>query len=61
MIHEEWDNASKHGEYSVMLAQRFMVKVDGHADSVDELKSAVGSVDLAGLAALRNEGVKAAN
>jgi hypothetical protein len=61
MIHEEWDNASKHGEYSVMLAQRFMVKVDGSAASVDELKSAVGSVDLAGLAALRNEGVKAAN
>jgi Yip1 domain len=61
LIHEEWDNSSKHGEYSVMLAQRFMVKIDGHAGSVDELKSAVGSVDLAGLAALRNEGVKAAN
>jgi hypothetical protein len=44
-----------------MLAQRFMVKVDGHAGSVDELKAAVNSVDLAGLAALRNEGVKAAN
>jgi hypothetical protein len=61
LIHEEWDNSSKHGEYSVMLAQRFMVKVDGHAGSVDELKAAVNSVDLAGLAALRNEGVKAAN
>lgn len=58
MIHEEWDNADKRGEYSAMLAGRFMVKVAGTAQSVDELKSAVSGVDLAGLAALRNEGVK---
>lgn len=60
MIHEEWDNSSKHGEYSAMLAGRFMVAARGDAGSIDELRAAVGSVDLAGLAALRNEGMKAA-
>jgi hypothetical protein len=61
MIHEEWDNADKHGEYSAMVAGRFMVKVAGNAGSINELKSALGSVDMAGLAALRNEGIKASN
>ncbi|MEQ1581451.1 MAG: Yip1 family protein [Steroidobacteraceae bacterium] len=59
MIHEEWDNTDKRGEYSVVLAQRFAVKANGEVTSIDELKSAVSSVDLAGLVALRNEGVKA--
>jgi hypothetical protein len=61
MIHEEWDNTDKRGEYTAMLAGRFMVKVSGIAESVDELKSAVNSLNLAGLIALRNEGVKQAN
>ena len=61
MVHEEWDNADKRGEYSAMVADRFMVKVSGNAGSIDELKSALGGVDLAGLAALRNDGLKAAN
>jgi hypothetical protein len=58
MIHEEWDNQSKSGEYSVVLVQRFVVKVSGPAGSAGELKSYMSGVDLAGLAALRNEGVK---
>jgi Yip1 domain len=61
MIHEQWDNTDKRGEYSAMLAGRFMVKVTGNAESADALKSAVNSLNLAGLAALRSEGVKAAN
>lgn len=61
VIHEEWHPQSKNGEYSVMVAQRFMVKVEGDAGSMDQLKSLMGGVNLAGLAALRNEGVKAAN
>jgi Yip1 domain len=61
MIHEEWDNTDKRGEYSAMLAGRFMVKVAGTTASFDELKSAVNSLNLAGLAALRNEGVKSAH
>ena len=58
MVHEQWDNGTKDGEYSVILADRFAVKVTGRADSIDALKSAAGLVDLSGLEALKNEGVK---
>jgi hypothetical protein len=58
LVHERWDNASKEGEYSTVVADRFMVKVEGNADNIDTLKSALGNVDTAGLAALRNDGVK---
>jgi hypothetical protein len=58
LIHEQWDNASKEGEYSAVVADRFMVKVQGSGSSIDELKSALGGVDMTGLAALKNEGVR---
>lgn len=58
MVHEQWDNASREGEYSAVVADRFMVKVEGSGPSIDVLKSALGGVDMAGLAALKNEGVK---
>jgi hypothetical protein len=58
LIHEQWDSETKYGEYSVVLGDRFTVKVSGNAGSIDEIKAAVASVDLAGLEALRNEGVK---
>ena len=61
MVHEEWNNRSEgggNGEYSTTLADRFMVKVSGDAGSIDELKSALGSLNLAGLEALKGEGVK---
>jgi len=58
MIHEQWDNASKQGEYSAVVANRFMVKVEGSGTSIDTLKSALAGVDVAGLAALKDEGVK---
>ena len=58
MVHEEWDRSSNSGEYGVVLGDRFLVKVAGNAASVDDLRSAVAGLDLAGLEALRNEGVK---
>jgi hypothetical protein len=57
-VHEQWDNSQKSGEYATVLGERFSVKVSGGASSIAELKSAVGSLDLAGLEALKNEGVK---
>jgi len=56
LIHEEWRGSN--GEYAVVLAERFTVKVSGQAADMDELKSAISDVDLSGLEALRNEGVK---
>lgn len=58
MVHEQWDNGAKSGEYSVILAERFAVKVSGHAASMDTLKSAMAKIDFAGLEALKAEGVK---
>jgi hypothetical protein len=58
MVHEEWNRDGGNGEYGVVLGERFLVKVAGNAASVDDLKAAVTGLDLAGLEALRNEGVK---
>jgi len=58
MMHEKWDSENRQGEYATMLGERFVVKISGEADSIDVLKSALGSLDLAGLEALKNEGVK---
>jgi len=57
LTHEEWDDQSKSGEYSVVVGQRFTVKANGQAGSIDELKQAVASVDLGKLEAMREEGV----
>jgi hypothetical protein len=59
MVHEQWDNGSNSGEYALIVADRFSVEASGSAASVDVLKSAVSSINLGGLEALRNEGVKA--
>ena len=59
MIHEQWDTRSGYGEYSVVLGQRFTVKANGHADSIDQLKQAVASVDLVKLESMKDAGVKA--
>ena len=58
LIHEEWNSQSKHGEYSVVLGDRFTVAVEGTSDDIDTIKDAVASIDLSGLEALRNQGVK---
>jgi hypothetical protein len=58
IVHEQWDNQSKRGEYSIVLGDRFVVKADGDAENLGALKAAVASIDLAGLEALKDVGVK---
>lgn len=58
LIHEKWDNKSLSGEYGVIVADRFSVKVSGNGASIGELKSALSSLNLSGLAALKSEGVQ---
>jgi hypothetical protein len=58
LIHEKWDKQSQSGEYGIVIANRFTVKVSGSAANIDVLKSAVASVNTNGLAALKNEGVQ---
>jgi hypothetical protein len=57
LFHEAWDNASKSGEYGVVVAQRFSVKASGPAENIEQLKQAVDSVDLDKLESLKNEGI----
>ena len=58
LVNEKWNN-SGNGEYTVVLGDRFVVavKASGVAN-VDALKAALGGVNLAGLEALKTQGVK---
>lgn len=58
LVHEQWDSQDKSGEYGIVLGERFAVKVSGNANSIDELKAAAASINLAGLEALKDQGVK---
>ncbi len=52
LIHEEW-NKSGNGEYTVIIADRFVVAVKGNGVAdIGALKAALASVNLAGLEAL---------
>jgi hypothetical protein len=58
LVHEKWDNRSSSGEYGVIVGDRFSVKVSGSASNIADLKAAVASINLSGLAALKNQGVQ---
>jgi hypothetical protein len=58
LVHEEWDNGGS-GEFTVILGDRFVVAVHGSSvPNVKALKAAVAGLNLAGLEALKNQGVK---
>jgi len=49
---EKWDRESKSGGYTVVIGNRFSVEANGDADSIDDLKRAVASVDAGKLKSL---------
>ena len=58
LVHEEWNN-SGNGEFTIVLGDRFVVAVHGSGvTDVAALKAAVAGLNLAGLEALKNTGVK---
>jgi hypothetical protein len=57
LVHEQWNNATKSGEYSTFIADRFSVKVSGGGSDISDLKRAAASINASGLAALKNSGV----
>ena len=57
LVHEQWDRSSSRGEYAVVLGERFTVKIEGQADSIDDLKAALSDIDLGALEAMKGEGV----
>lgn len=42
---ESYEKASGHGEYSVLVGKRFMVKAEGESASIDDIKAAAKAVD----------------
>jgi hypothetical protein len=58
LMHQEWDSGASSGQYTVVVGDRFTVKVEGAAGGVAELRDAAEELDLDGLADLRTEGVK---
>ena len=60
LIQESWDNNSHNGEFSIVLGERLSVKLRGNGEGLDMnmLKSALSSLNLAGLEAMKNQGVQ---
>jgi len=56
MTQESYDRTSRHGEYSVLVADRFMVQATGDGVSIDDLKAAVGAVGIGQLESLAKAG-----
>jgi hypothetical protein len=56
MTTESYDKGSKHGEYGVMVGDRFMVQAEGEGVDMSDLKAAVGSVNTGRLEALAKAG-----
>ena len=46
IVHEVWDRRDGRGEYTVLSAKRYSVKVSGKAGSIDELKSVAAAIHL---------------
>ena len=51
--YEKYDNQNKSGELNVLVADRFVVNVNGNNLSVDQLKSILGAIDLDKLSGLK--------
>jgi hypothetical protein len=60
VVTEDWEN-SGHGNYAVIVGERFTVKVSGNAKSIDDLKHAANEIDFGGLEKLKDSGVAAAD
>ncbi len=54
---EEWDNESKSGKISVLVANRFVVEVEGDGVDMKTIKAALDKIDLKKLESMKDEGV----
>lgn len=57
-VHETWNEAGRTGSYERIVADRFLVALEGRGLDMSALKSAAESLDLSGLAALKESGRK---
>jgi len=54
MVHEKWDEVDGRGEYSIVVDQRFVIKVKGSVDSITVLRALANALDTDGLEKLKN-------
>lgn len=52
MVMEKWSESMSNGSYSVTFADRFMLTVEGDADSFGTIEAAAGEIDVDRIAAL---------
>ena len=57
-MHEKYDNASKHGDTSVIVAKRFEVDVSGDNVVMNALQQARAAVDLGHLDSTKNTNLR---
>lgn len=56
--YEKYDNNGKYGEINVLVAKRFVVEVNGNNVTMDQMKSALGTIDLSKLESMKDFGVE---
>lgn len=55
---EKYDQSDKDGEINVLVAKRFIVEVKGRGVSMDDIRSALDTVNVAQLAGMKDVGVE---
>jgi hypothetical protein len=58
-VHEKFDNRSKHGELSAIVAKRFAVNVTGDSIDMSTLEQYAGAIDFSRLEAMKDVGLQA--
>jgi hypothetical protein len=56
--HEQYEKSRQHGEIEVLVGNRFVVELKGNQISMDQLKAALGKVDLGKLDGMKMQGVQ---
>lgn len=54
--YEQYDSGSRSGQFHLVVAERFMVQVDGSNVDMDRMKALADGLDLGALERMRNEG-----
>jgi Yip1-like protein len=58
MVHEQWNSQTHSGSLTMIIGGRFSVELSGTGFDMGELKTMAGSLNLSGLEALKQSGVK---
>ena len=58
-VHEKFDNRSKHGELTAIVAKRFAVNVTGDSVDMSTLEQYAGAIDFSRLEAMKDVGLQA--